>query len=204
MTVETARRVKSGANGSRPTARPPLTAGLRTSAPRAGSDGRPDGLADYDRMVPTVHVVDETPVAPERVLEAARDFSERRAELWPDVHVEHLHVHEAGDTFADVTEGNPWPIGYVWERLRYDWSEPGSLKGVVTDSNIFKPGSTWEIRATPAHGGSRVEVVAVRRLRGFKGALLVPVFPLGLAKRTVADHLRHFLSRLEERESGPA
>ena len=33
--------------------------------------------------------------------------------------------------------------------------EPGSLKGVVTDSNIFKPGSTWEIRATPANGGSR-------------------------------------------------
>jgi hypothetical protein len=113
-------------------------------------------------------------------------------------------VHAAGDTFADVTEGNPWPIGYVWERLRYDWSEPGSLKGVVTDSNIFKPGSTWEIRATPANGGSRVEVVAVRRLRGFKGALLVPVFPLGLAKRTVADHLRHFLSKLEERESRQA
>jgi hypothetical protein len=34
--------------------------------------------------VPTVLVVDETPVAFERVPEAARDFSERRAELWPD------------------------------------------------------------------------------------------------------------------------
>ena len=54
-------------------------------------------------MVPTVHVVDETPVAPERVLEAARDFSERRAEMWPDVHVEHLQVHEARETFAEVT-----------------------------------------------------------------------------------------------------
>jgi hypothetical protein len=117
------------------------------------------------------------------------------------VHVEHLQVHEAGETFAEVTEGNPWPIGYVWERLRYDWSEPGSLKGVVTDSNIFKPGSTWEISATPAHGGSRVEVIAVRHLRGLKGRLLAPVFPLGLAKRTVADHLRHFLSKVEEQGS---
>jgi hypothetical protein len=134
--------------------------------------------------VPTVHVVDETPVAPERVLAAARDFSERRAEM-----------------FAEVTEGNPWPIGYVWERLRYDWSDPGSVKGVVTDSNIFKPGSTWEIRATAANGGSRVEVIGVRHLRGFKGKLLAPVFPLGLAKRTVADHLRHFLSKVEEQES---
>jgi hypothetical protein len=96
----------------------------------------------YLGAVPTVHVVDHTSLPPERVLEAARDFSARRAELWPDVHVEHLTVHETGETFADVTEGNPWPIGYVGERLRYDWSEPGIVKGTVTDSNIFRPGST--------------------------------------------------------------
>ena len=150
--------------------------------------------------MPTVRVVADTHVAPERVLEAARDFSERRAELWPDVHVEHLQVHETGDTFAEVTEGNPWPIGHVWERLRYDWSEPGSVKGVVTDSNIFKPGSTWEIYATPLNAGSRVEIVAVRNLRGLKGRILYPVFPLGLAKQSVAEHLRHFLSKVEEQE----
>jgi hypothetical protein len=137
------------------------------------------------------------------VLVAARDFSERRAEMWPDVHVECLEVHEKGETFAEVTEGNPWPIGYVWERLRYDWSGPGVLRGTVTDSNIFKPGSTWELRAVPSNGGSRVEVSAVRHLRGFKGRLLAPVFPLGLAQRAVADHLRHFLSKLEEQKSPP-
>jgi len=151
--------------------------------------------------MPTVHVVDTTPVAAERVLEAARDFSERRAELWPDVHVEYLEVHATGETSADVTEGNPWPIGYVWERLRYDWSEPGAVKGVVIDSNLFKPGSTWEIRAAPdPAGGSRVEVIAVCHLRG-KGRLLTPVFPLGLARQTVAEHLRHFLAKLEEEEA---
>ena len=148
--------------------------------------------------MPTVRVVADTHVAPERVLEAARDFSERRAEMWPDVHVEHMHVHEVGDTFVDVTEGNPWPIGHVWERLRYDWSDPGSVKGVVIDSNIFKPGSTWEIHATPMNGGSRVEIVAVRHLRGLKGRILFPVFPLGLAKQSVAEHLRHFLSWVED------
>ncbi len=151
--------------------------------------------------MPTVHVVANTSVAPERVIEAAHDFSERRAEMWPDVHVEHLEVHEAGETFAEVTEGNPWPIGYVWERLRYDWSEPGLIKGMVIDSNLFKPGSSWEIRATPADGGSRVDLIGVRHLKGFKGMLLAPVFPLGLAKRTVAEHLRHFLSKLEEPQS---
>ena len=33
--------------------------------------------------------------------------------------------------------------------MRYDWSHRGLVKGTVVDSNIFKPGSTWEIRATP-------------------------------------------------------
>jgi hypothetical protein len=147
--------------------------------------------------MPRVHVTDETQASPEQVLAAARDFSARRADLWPDVHVEHLTVHEQGETFADVTEGNPWPIGYVWERLRYDWSQPGAVKGTVVDSNIFKPGSTWELRATPANGGSRVEIVAVRNLKGLKGRSLAPFFPLGLARQSVAGHLRHFLSKVE-------
>ena len=72
----------------------------------------------------------------------------------------------------------------------------------MTDSNIFKPGSIWEIRATPANGGSRVEVIAVRHLRGVKGRLLAPCFPLGLAKRSVATHLRHFLSQIEQQGPG--
>jgi len=152
--------------------------------------------------MPTVHVVDTTPVSAERVLEAARDFSERRAAMWPDVHLEHLEVHERGETFSIVTEGNPWPIGYVWERLRYEWSEPGVLKAVVLASNLFKPGSTWQLSARPAPGGgARVEVTAVRNLGGFKGRLITPVFPLGLAKQSVAQHLRHFLAALEGEQS---
>jgi hypothetical protein len=45
-----------------------------------------------------------------------------------------------------------------------------------------------------------VEVVALRNL-GRKGRLLTPVFPLGLAKQTVAEPLRHFLSKLEDSEA---
>ena len=109
-----------------------------------------------------------------------------------------MRVHEAGSTWADVTEGNPWPIGFVWERLRYDWSEPGAVRGTVVDSNIFKPGSTWEIHATANDdGGSRVDVIAVRDLTGVRGWLLWPFFPTGLARRDVAEHLRHFLSKVE-------
>ena len=152
--------------------------------------------------MPTVHVSQQTRLSPKQVLEAATDFSEQRAELWPDVHVEHLTVHDIGETWADVTEGNPWPIGMVWERLRYDWSQPGVVKGTVTDSNLFKPGSTWEIRAQATNEGSLVEVIGVRHLQG-RGRLLAPFFPLGLAKQTVAGHLRHFLNKVEESRSGP-
>jgi hypothetical protein len=148
--------------------------------------------------MPGVRVAEESTASPETVLEAARDFSERRAELWPDVHLEYLKLHASGATWADVTEGNRWPIGVVWERLHYDWSEAGSVMGVVVESNIFKPGSTWQLRATPRDGGgSRVEIIALRNLTGWRGWSLYPFFPLGLARRSVADHLRRFLSKVE-------
>jgi hypothetical protein len=146
--------------------------------------------------VPRVHVVEESTASPDAILEAARDFSPRRAELWRDVYTEHLTVHDRGETWADVTEGNRWPIGVVWERLRYDWSQPDRVKGTVIDSNLFRPGSTWEIRATPAGAGSRVEIIAVRTLRG-RGWLVWPFFPLGLAKRDVVAYLRQFLANVE-------
>jgi hypothetical protein len=115
------------------------------------------------------------------------------------VYVEHLEVHEQGENWADVTEGNQWPrpFGLVWERLKYDWSQPGAMKGTVLESNLFKPGSTWEIHASPAvGGGSRVEIIAVRRLKG-RGRLLWPLFPLRLAHRDVSAYLRQFLSEIE-------
>ena len=153
--------------------------------------------------MPQVHVVDASSASPAQVLEAARDFTPRRAELWRDVHVEHLHVHDQGETWADVTEGNRWPIGLVWERVRYDWSPSDAVEGTVIDSNLFKPGSTWEIRAgAAADGGSRVEIKAVRKLRG-RGWLLWPFFPLGLAKRDVAAYLRQFLTEVERRSVSP-
>ncbi|MGI8791658.1 MAG: SRPBCC family protein [Acidimicrobiales bacterium] len=150
--------------------------------------------------MPSVHVSEHSDLPPEVVLAAARDFSPRRARMWPDVHVVHLEVHEFGEGYAEVTEGNPWPIGYVWERLRYDWSEPHALRGTVIASNLFKPGSTWELWATPEDGESRVEIRAVRHLRG-RGLLLAPFFPLGAAAASVRDHLRHFLSSIDPRTS---
>lgn len=143
-----------------------------------------------------VRVREHTHLPPDVVLAAARDFSARRAAMWPDVHVEYLHVHDIGEHHAVVTEGNPWPIGYVWERLHYDWSDPRALRGRVVESNLFRPGSTWELWATADAAGSLVEIRADRHLRG-RGWLLAPFFlPFapGSAASTVRSHLRHFLT----------
>jgi hypothetical protein len=53
------------------------------------------------------------------VLEAARDFSERRAEVFPAVSIDHMTIHALADTSADVTEGTAAGIGVNWERCRY-------------------------------------------------------------------------------------
>jgi hypothetical protein len=79
--------------------------------------------------MPQVRVSEHSHLAPEIVLAAVRDFCDRRAQRWPDFQVEYLRVDEVGDDYAEVTEGNPRPIGHVWERLHYYCSEPGVLRG---------------------------------------------------------------------------
>ena len=70
------------------------------------------------------------------------------------VRSKYLEVHETGDTFTDVTEGT-FVVGRFWERNRYDWSEPGLVRATVIDSNVLKPGSTWEVGSRPRNGGWR-------------------------------------------------
>ena len=114
----------------------------------------------------TVRVSHHSPLSPDRVLAAAADFSERRAEVFPAVSVERMEVHELGDTSADVTEGTRAGPIVNWERCNYDWSQPGSVKADVTDSNIYDPdGSSWELTAIPQDGGSHVEMIWEREFK---------------------------------------
>ena len=114
----------------------------------------------------TIRVVSDTTVPPDRVLYAARDFTARRAEIFPAVSVPKLEVHTKAETSADVSEGTRAGIGDNWERCDYDWSTPGSVKATVTESNVYAvPGSSWEIKATPKDGGSHVEMVWIREFR---------------------------------------
>jgi polyketide cyclase/dehydrase/lipid transport protein len=110
-------------------------------------------------------------VPPERFIRALTDFSPARVEVWPNVDAGYLKVHESGDDWADVTEGSGF-AGGVWERNRYDWSQPGTVRIDVTDSNTWAPGSSWLYEVSPAGQGSRVRVTVDRRPLTVKGRLI--------------------------------
>lgn len=153
--------------------------------------------------MPTIRVVADTSVAPDRVLEAARDFSERRAEVFPAVSVNKMTVHELGETSADVTEGTRAGFGDNWERCRYDWSQPGAVTATVTDSNVYAfPGSRWDLKAVATNGGSQVEMAWVREFqRSPRGRIFGTVFGL-VGKPIFSKYARDVLKNLENLEKG--
>jgi polyketide cyclase/dehydrase/lipid transport protein len=145
----------------------------------------------------------ETSAAPERVIElAGNDFSPRRAKIWPNVRTSKLIVHDQGDGWADVTEGGTGPAHLVWERSRYEWSQPGMVTSEVVDSNAFLPGTTFELRATPRDGGSKVVMVLDRSFRpggwGRVGYALNRLF----GARGFAFMLRQMLKAVEKQPAG--
>ena len=128
----------------------------------------------------TIHVTTHSRLSPERVLAAGHDFSTQRAEIFPAVSIPHFEVHELNQSTADVTEGTPVGIGINWERCDYDWSQPGSVKAVVTDSNVYQPTkSSWELRAGPADNGSKIEMIWIREFtQNARGRIFGTLFRL--------------------------
>jgi len=145
-----------------------------------------------------IRFTEETPVAPESVLAAATDFSARRPELWPNIDRSVYEVHAVGDTWAEATEGSA-VVGGIWARERYDWSTPGMIRAEVQASNVFRPGSSWELHVRPrgAGGGSSVEWLSRRQVHGLKGQVLGLMLRLA-GRRTLSGSLRRTLALIEE------
>src|SRR5213075_3103193 len=85
-----------------------------------------------------------------------------------------------GPTYADVTEGSRG----VWERLRYDWSEPNRVVLTTTDSNTWggASGHTYTFTRQP-NGTTDIDVIVVRDGKNLKGRVLG--FALGTIGRGV-------------------
>jgi hypothetical protein len=152
--------------------------------------------------VPTVRIVEESTLHPERVLAAAHDFSERRFEIFSAVQPKYFEVHSASEHTADVTEGTKSGPMFNWERCDYDWSKPDSVLADVKESNIYEPeGSWWELKATPREdGGSRVEMTWERIFqRSPKGRFMNFVFKRA-GNRLFGKYAREIIENLEKLE----
>ena len=137
----------------------------------------------------------ETQLPAPRVLAAATDFSERRPQIWSGIDPQRYRVHSLGPTWAEVTEGGG-KLGGIWARERYDWSTPGVVTAEVQDSNVFRPGSRWELRVSPTDvGGSVVEWRSSRLPRGVKGRIVVAMLRVA-GRRHLSAYLAEVLARL--------
>ena len=135
--------------------------------------------------MPVVNVEVRSPLSPAEVLRVITDFSERRAEAWPGVDLDRLVVHEVGESFADVTEGNDT----TWERERYEWdAAAGTVTATTLDSNVWGAGSRWDYRITPVEGGSLVGVRLERHGKNLKGKLIGALLPL-VGRKVITDSL---------------
>ena len=144
--------------------------------------------------MPTIHLTERAAVPPERVIAALTDFTDARPSIWPSLAPDHYAVHQLGDTWADVTEGADF-AGGVWERGRYDWSQPGVVRFSVTDSNAFAAGSSWEYRVRPDGAGSVVDLTVSRRPGTPKGRVLALLFRI-VGRRALGADLRRALGGL--------
>ena len=93
----------------------------------------------------TIHMTVTTTATPEQFVAALTDFGPGRKDLFPNSADDYLEVHDQGPTSADVTEGSSG----IWERLRYDWSDPNRVVMTTTDSNTWggNSGHTYTLHA---------------------------------------------------------
>jgi hypothetical protein len=135
---------------------------------------------------------------PEQFIAGLTDFGPGRAKLFGNSADEYLKVHSRGPSEADVTEGS----GGIWERLRYDWSDPNRVVMTTTDSNLWggRSGHTYTFTRRP-DGTSDLDAVVVRDGKNIKGHLLG--FVLGIfGKRVLGGALEKSVKAIEARNNG--
>ncbi|SCF23282.1 SRPBCC family protein [Micromonospora chokoriensis] len=144
-----------------------------------------------------IHFVEATTATPEQVLAALTDFGPGRSEVFGNSAGEYLKVHGQGPGWADVTEGS----GGIWERLRYDWSNPRRVTMTTTDSNIWggRSGHTYTLRPQP-DGTTVLDVVVVREGKNVKGRLTGAVLG-SVGKGVLGKALKNTLRAIETRST---
>jgi hypothetical protein len=121
----------------------------------------------------TIRLTAITTSTPEQFVAGLTDFGPGRSKMFENSHDDSLQVHDVGPDYADVTEGS----GSVWERLRYDWSDPNRIVLTTTDSSVWGGDSgyvyTFKERSD---GATEITAVIVREGKNLEGHLLATVF----------------------------
>jgi hypothetical protein len=143
----------------------------------------------------TIHLHQTTTATPAQFVAGLTDFGPGRKELFPNSADGYLKVHDQGPDWADVTEGS----NGIWERLRYDWSNPGRITMTTTDSNTWGGRSGHTYTLTPRPGGTTdADVVVVREGKNLKGRLLEVLVATG-GKRFLGKALASTTKAIETR-----
>ena len=147
--------------------------------------------------MPTIRYSQTTTSTPEQFIAGLTDFGPGREKLFGKSADGYLKVHSQGQHDADVTEGS----GGVWERLRYDWSDPNRVVLTVTDSNTWGGHSGYTYTFTrQSDGATEVHVVNVREGKNLKGRVLALV--LGTVGKSVL--VKEFDKTIKAIEAGNA
>lgn len=146
----------------------------------------------------TIHLHQTTIATPEQFLAGLTDFGPGRSKLFGNSADNYLKVHDQGPGRADVTEGS---VG-IWERLRYDWSDPHRITMTTTDSNLWggRSGHTYTLTRRP-DGTTDVDAVVVREGKNLKGRLLAILLRAG-GRRILARALEKTARAIEARNYG--
>ena len=143
----------------------------------------------------TIHLHQTTSATPAQFIDGLTDFGPGRSKLFPNSADGYLKVHDRGADWADVTEGS----NGIWERLRYDWSNPGRITMTTTDSNTWGGHSGHTYTLTSRTGGiTDVDVVVVREGKNLKGRLLEVLVSIG-GKRLLGKALASTTKAIEAR-----
>jgi hypothetical protein len=148
--------------------------------------------------MPTIHLTATTTATPEQFIAGLTDFGPGRSQLFGRSADGELKVHDQGPDWADVTEGS----GGVWERLRYDWSDPARVVLTTTDSNAWgrNSGHTYSFKKL-ADGRTEIDVVVVREGKNLKGRLIGALLTV-VGKGALGKELNKTVAAIEARQ-GP-
>jgi hypothetical protein len=150
--------------------------------------------------MPTIHFTETTTSTPEQFVAALTDFGPGRSKVWGNSADNYLKVHDEAPGEADVTEGS----GGVWERLHYDWSDPGRVTMTTTDSNVWggHSGHTYAFTRRP-DGATDVDVTIVREGKNLRGRVLAAVLGAG-GKRVLEKRFEQTVKAIEASGNGGA